>query len=177
MAQDQTNPRVAARAAMVLASLGDEQIKDIASRFEERPATVIKWRKRFAEMGIAGLQNLPRGKSGGMYGAPFQTQLRELLDQDPPDGASYWTGKLLAEALDVPLYIVTRYLHKEGIRLLDVRRSKDTIIPHAEEVSPSEASADEACQENLESSDSTHPAMQNGRRSLSGRPASSLHLR
>ncbi len=154
LAQDQANPQIAARAAMVLASLGDEQIKDIASLYDWRPATVIKWRKRFAEMGIAGLRNLPRGKSGGMYGAPFQRQLQELLEQDPPGGASYWTGKLLAEALDVPLYVVSRYLRKEGIRLLDIRH-KDIAKPHAEEISPSEDSAAEACREDLQGSDNS----------------------
>ena len=124
LANDQSNPRIALRASMVLESMGEEQIKDIASRHSWRPATIIKWRQRFSESGIAGLKNLPRGISGGMYGAPFREQLLETLGTPPPDDQLYWTGQLLAEALDVPIYIVTRYLRQEGIRLLDERRKR-----------------------------------------------------
>ncbi len=117
------NPRLATRADMVLECIRGTRIKDIADSLGERQATVIKWRDRFVEHGVEGLQNLPRGKAAGVFGEPFRERLRETVLSKPPDGHPYWTGALLAETLDVPLFAVWRYLSKDGIRLLDMRDS------------------------------------------------------
>ena len=129
LAVDLSEPRIAKRAAMVLECIKGSQVKDVAAMFSERPNTVILWRNRFAQSGISGLKNLPRGRTKDVYGEPFRNKLLSLLKEDPPDGHSYWTGALLANALDVPLDAVWRYLRNDEIHLLDYRHpQKPSII-------------------------------------------------
>ncbi len=115
--------RIAMRASLVLGCAGGDLIKDIASKYSERPNTVIKWRDRYMEDGIAGLLNAPRGSTKDVYGETFAQRLIQLLEGEPPPGKAYWTGPLLAEALGAPLDTVHRYLRKQKIRLLNYRKT------------------------------------------------------
>lgn len=122
VAEDNSNPRIAKRAKLVLACAKGDMIKDIAAMYSERPNTVLKWKRRFAESGIKGLCNAPRGKAKGVYGEVFAGRLVHLLETDPPAGETYWTGRLLAKELGAPYAAVCRYLRRENIRLLEYRR-------------------------------------------------------
>ena len=122
LAADETNPRLALRARMILECAKGQQIKDVAAMFSERPNTVILWKRRYEEAGIEGLRNAPRGSTKDVYGEPFVRRLLELLNSPPPDGRKYWTGPLLADALGTPHDTIRRYLRKKKIRLLEYRR-------------------------------------------------------
>ena len=52
--------RQALRARIVLAAAGGQSNRRIAARLGVVPNTVCKWRKRFAEQGLAGLEDRPR---------------------------------------------------------------------------------------------------------------------
>lgn len=109
--------RMAIRARMILACIEGRQIKEIAAEFNERPNTVILWRRRFDEQGIQGLYNLPRGKNAYRYGSDLKERLLSLLSESPPDGEPRWTGELLAGKLSVPAAVIWRLLRKDGIKL------------------------------------------------------------
>ena len=109
--------RIAIRARMILACIEGQQIKEIAAEFNERPNTVILWRRRFDEQGIQGLYNLPRGKNAYRYGSDLKERLLSLLSESPPDGEQRWTGELLAGKLSVPAAVIWRLLRKDGIKL------------------------------------------------------------
>lgn len=117
LSEDDTNPRVAKRAQIVLGCIEGKQIKDIAAELHERPNTVITWRRRFSEQGIRGLFNLPRGYSGNRYGADLRERIFVKLNTTPPNGGKHWTGNLLSEELGVPPDVIWRCLRKEGIKL------------------------------------------------------------
>ena len=123
--QNAEQPRIAERATLVLEFIQGSTITEIAERHSAQPNTVIKWKRRYAEQGIEGLLNLPRGSTKDVYGKDFRKRLVELVHSPPPDGAPYWTGPLLAKALDVPLYAVHVYLRKSQIRLLDLRSESE----------------------------------------------------
>lgn len=123
-AKDTSNGRVAVRAAMVLQKARGMSVRQIASALSERPSTVCKWVHRYQESGLAGLRNLPRGNSKGVYGDGFQQKLLELLNSTPPDDAPAWTYALLARQLQVSVPVVERYLRKSGIRLRDLKCSE-----------------------------------------------------
>ncbi len=132
LVEDSGNPRAAERARMVLACAKGMQIKAVAAMLSERPNTVIKWKRRYEEMGIGGLFNAPRGSAKDVYGEPFARRLRELLESTPPNGEKYWTGPLLAEALGTPDDTIRRYLRKEKIQLLEYRRHVKEDAPTSE---------------------------------------------
>lgn len=128
LAQDPTQPRLSIRAQMVLQCIEGRPIKDISADFSERPNTVIFWRDRFAEQGVEGLLNRPRGKNANQYGTNLQDRIVELIDQSPPDGHKRWTGKLLAQELGIPPDVVWRCLRKADIKLTDEHRPKFFVL-------------------------------------------------
>lgn len=121
LAADLLKPRLALRAKIILQCLEGKQIKDIATDLGERPNTVILWKNRFSDQGIPGLSNLPRGKNANRYDKAFKVKLRQLLNTEPPEGFSRWTGPLLSKYTGVPPDVIWRYLRKEGISLADIR--------------------------------------------------------
>jgi transposase len=118
-----TEQRYAERARFVLAAARGESTTAIARRYEVRPATVSKWRTRFARDRVAGLLDEPRAGRPQRYGREAEERVLAQLDEDPPSGYQTWNGPLLAEALgDVSEHQVWRILRRYGIQL-ERRRS------------------------------------------------------
>lgn len=120
LSEDESNPRIAIRARIVLGCVEGKQIKDIAAELHERPNTVITWRKRYAEQGIDGLLNLPRGYSGNRYGSDLKERILSKLSTSPPNGREHWTGNTLSDELAVPADVIWRCLRKEKIKLDEI---------------------------------------------------------
>lgn len=113
-----TERRYAERARIVLAAAKGETTQAIAQRLGVRPATVSKWRTRFATERIAGLDDAPRAGAPRHYDAKTERRVLAQLDEDPPSGYTTWNGRLLARALgDVSEHQVWRVLRKHGIQL------------------------------------------------------------
>lgn len=120
LSDDESNPRLAIRARIVLSCVEGKQIKDIAAELNERPNTVITWRKRYSEQGIDGLMNRPRGYSGNRYGSDLKDRILLKLSTSPPNGREHWTGNTLSEELGVPADVIWRCLRKDKIKLDEV---------------------------------------------------------
>jgi transposase len=96
---------------------------EIARRLAVRPGTVSKWRTRFAEEGLAGLDDAPRSGAPAVYDERTERRILARLDQPVPGGETVWTARLIAAELgDVSLDHVWRILRKHGIHL-ERRRS------------------------------------------------------
>ncbi|MBI2886571.1 MAG: helix-turn-helix domain containing protein [Chloroflexi bacterium] len=109
---------MALRARIVLAAAAGSATKEIASRLALRPATVSKWRRRFARGRLAGLRDEPRSGKPPVYGADTIRRILAQLDEPPPSGFSTWTGSLVARALgDVTPDQVWKVLRERGIQL------------------------------------------------------------
>lgn len=117
IASDNSNPRLAKRALIILRCNEGQQVKDIASELEERPNTVILWKNRFAEGGINSLINRPRGSNANKYKTDVKNQILSLLNSAPPDGAGKWTGTSISKELGIPPDVVWRFLRKEGLSI------------------------------------------------------------
>lgn len=113
-----TEQRLAFRARVVLAAAAGEGSTSIARREGVRTNTVSTWRKRFAEKGVAGLEDERRSGRRQTYGAEVERRILQKLDEPPPDGYGSWNGRLLAKELgDVPADQVWRILRRNGIQL------------------------------------------------------------
>ena len=113
-----TEQRLSLRARMVLAAGRKESTTRIARREKVRAATVSRWRRRYAQGGLRGLQDAPRPGRRRRYGEATQQRVLKQLDQPPPRGYARWNGRLLAEALvDVSPRQVWRILSRQGIQL------------------------------------------------------------
>ena len=113
-----TEHRFVQRASYILAAAEGLPTGTIASEAGVRPATVSKWRTRFAKHGLKGLQDAPRPGARRLYGRDTDKRVLTMLDEPPPRGHATWTGSLLAAALgDVPAGQVWAVLRRYGIQL------------------------------------------------------------
>ena len=113
-----TEHRYVQRAQIVLAAAQGEGTCVIAHELGCTPATVSKWRTRFAHDGLQGLQDQPRSGKPRKYGETTERRILATLDEPPPKGYATWNGRLVAEALgDVSDDQVWRVLRRHRISL------------------------------------------------------------
>jgi len=105
------------RAQIILACATGKQNQEVALSLTCSIPRVSKWRKRFAEQGLAGLDDEPRPGKPETYGKDFRDRLLTKLEEKPPEGLARWDCPTLAEALNASLHAVWRALKKEGIYL------------------------------------------------------------
>lgn len=113
-----TEQRLAQRACMVLEAAAGKTTKEVAASLQVRPATVSKWRTRFARDRLAGLTDATRSGKPATYDAITERRILAQLDEPLPTGYTTWTGELVAQALgDVSAIQVWRVLRRHGIHL------------------------------------------------------------
>jgi transposase len=105
------------RAQMILGCLAGKRVTEVARLCHTRPNTVIKWRQRFTQRGLAGLLDAPRPGAKPVYGEDFRNRVLALLEQPPPAGQACWDGPAVAVALNGSAHAVWRVLRHEGICL------------------------------------------------------------
>jgi hypothetical protein len=110
--------RFVERARIALEAATGKTTKEIAQSLKRRPATVSKWRTRFARQGVTGLSDMPRTGKRAKYDRDTERRILAQVDNAPPQGYATWTGGLLAKALgDVSPHQVWRVLRRHGIHL------------------------------------------------------------
>lgn len=110
--------RLVERARIILLASKGQSTMQIADALHTRPARVSKWRRRFLQLRLPGLQDSVRSGKPPHYDAQSERRILRQLDQAPPAGYASWSGALLAEALgDISDDEVWRVLRKHGISL------------------------------------------------------------
>src|SRR3712207_3058288 len=111
------------RARIVLLAAEGMPGKQIAATVGCAEPTVVTWRRRYAESGLAGLEDLPRPGSPSPLPEALRDRVLELTLTEPPTqyGATHWSSRLLAAALaaeGTPLShaTVARIWHRFGVR-------------------------------------------------------------
>ena len=107
------------RARIVLLAAAGRSTRSIAKEVGVQPRIVSRWRHRYADHGLEGLQDKPRPGKQPIYTKATDKRILRLLDKPPPKGFSRWTGPLLAEALgDVDVQYIWRFLRNNKIDLV-----------------------------------------------------------
>ena len=109
-----TSVRLALRARIVLLAALGLQDKDIALALEVGRIQVSRWRERYIESGLEGIErDLPRG-------APPVTmdvaRLVELTTQSKPQAATHWSTRTMAAELGVSAASVSRHWRANGLK-------------------------------------------------------------
>lgn len=113
--------RLVERARIILRSLEGKAVNAIAKELSIRPNTVIDWRRRFDEEGMAGLLDRARSGKPRQYTDEFRNRVLAALELPPPRGQAVWDGPALAHHLKASVHAVWRVLRKEGICLMRQR--------------------------------------------------------
>jgi transposase len=105
------------RAKIIMMADKGKGTNAIAAELETRPATVTKWRMRFARLGLDGLKDAPRPGQPRRYLPDDEKRVLRMLDEPPPSGYAGWNGPLLAQATKLKADFVWKVLRIHGIQL------------------------------------------------------------
>ena len=118
LAAGKTERRMAFRAEVILAVAEGLGNAAVAARLATRPATVSKWRGRFAKDRLAGLADAPRSGKPRHYQTADEKRILAALDEPPPEGHGRWDGNLLARHLSgISKHQIWRVLRRHEISL------------------------------------------------------------
>lgn len=110
-----TQPGLTLRARIVLACATGQTTAQIARSLKVTPPTVMKWRRRFAIAGLAGLADAPRpGQPRKVTDAKIQQVIARTLGQLPPN-AVRWSTRSMGKAEGLTQNAVWRIWTKFGI--------------------------------------------------------------
>jgi len=114
--------RLAQRARIVLLAAQGMQNKDIADALGVGRVQVGRWRDRYAEAGLRGIErDLPRGAPPVKVDA---ARLVELTTQTQPEAATHWSTRKMGAVLGVSASTVMRHWQANGLKPHVVRGFK-----------------------------------------------------
>ena len=117
-----TSVRLSQRARIVLLAAEGMQNLQIAEHLGIGRIQVARWRGRYAEMRLAGIErDLPRGappKKGEL------AQVVELTTQSTPQAATHWSTRKMGQVLGVSASTVMRHWQAHGLKPHIVRGFK-----------------------------------------------------
>ncbi|WP_414215217.1 IS630 family transposase [Cupriavidus necator] len=117
-----TSVRLAQRARIVLLAANGMQNKDIAEQLGVGRVQVSRWRERYAQSGLAGIErDLPRGAPPVKVDT---ARLVELTTQAKPVAATHWSTRKMAAELGVSASTIMRHWHAHGLKPHIVRGFK-----------------------------------------------------
>ncbi len=109
-----TSVRLSQRARIVLLAAQGLQNKDIAEQLGVGRVLVARWRERYIESGLEGIQrDLPRGAP------PVKVDVAKLValtTQSTPEAATHWSTRKMAAMLQVSPSTVMRHWQAHGLK-------------------------------------------------------------
>src|ERR671916_2262669 len=143
-ARDKGAPaRVVERARIVLLAAEEVPGKQIAEMVGCAEGTVVTWRGRYADHGLAGLEDLPRPGKPAQLPEELRDRVLELTLTEPPTrfGATHWSSRLLAAALagegtPISHATIARIWHRFGVQPWRAQTFKVSTHPPLEAKNP-----------------------------------------
>ena len=112
-----TAVRVMKRAKIILLAAKGEQNKTIAERLGMDRGQVSRWRRRFVEKRVAGIEkDLPRGGRKATQREQMAPVIIERTTQTKPANATHWSVRTLADTLGIDKSMVQRVWHGSGLK-------------------------------------------------------------
>jgi len=104
------------RARLILALADGLSYRDIERKLGASAPTVSKWKSRFKQGGMDGLQARNRGSRPRTATPALQAKIIRRAQQKPPDGSTHWSCRKLAEQLGISKTTVQRVLAQAKLR-------------------------------------------------------------
>jgi transposase len=112
-----TPARLVLRARIVLAAAEGKENKSIAAELNTNRPLVGKWRTRFAQSGLAGIEkDAPRGGRPSTARDAMAAKIIEWTTQKKPANATQWSCRTLAAELGTSSSMVNRVWRANGLK-------------------------------------------------------------
>ncbi len=103
-----TEQRTAMRARVILAAADGVANERIAAELGVHKMTVLLWRGRFAQAGLAGLADAPRPGRVPTYGRADRDRVIALTLEAPSDGTTHWSARRMAARTGISITTIQR---------------------------------------------------------------------
>ena len=104
------------RARLLLALAAGKSYRQIESGMQTSAATIARWRMRFEQEGLAGLEARHRGSRPRRATAAVQARVIRRVQQKPNDGSTHWSCRKLAHELGLSKSTVQRILTQARLK-------------------------------------------------------------
>jgi transposase len=104
------------RARLILAVADGMSYREIERKLGASAPTVSKWKTRFEEKGIEGLQGRHQGSKPRRATPAIQARIIRRAQQKPADGSTHWSCRKLSDDLGVSKSTVQRVLAQAKLR-------------------------------------------------------------
>jgi transposase len=122
------------RARMTLLAADGMSNKEVAAEMGVKAHTVGRWRSRFAELRLAGIEkDLPRGGRPRTQRERLESKIIRKTTQETPKNATHWSTRTLAKELGVTQSMIHRVWKANGLKPHLIRTFKLSRDPHFEE--------------------------------------------
>ena len=109
--------RMVERARIVLLAAAGKQDREIAAALSITAHKAARWRNRFLDLGIAGLEkDAPRAGRTPRISAAQVKQVIHKTTQEKPANATHWSTRTMAAAVNLSPATVRRIWHKHGLK-------------------------------------------------------------
>ena len=126
------------RARIILQYMEGWKIADIAKANKVSMTTVMRWKNRYLEAGVDGLEEQSRSGRPACYGQEFKAAVLAKPEDAPPAGFSQWDGALLASETGYSKHAIWRFLRSQRIRLARKRSwrvsTDPEFVPKADDI-------------------------------------------
>src|SRR5215467_3029526 len=96
------------RARLMLALADGQSYRHIMTTLGTTAPTISRWKQRFEEDGVNGLNPRHKGSQPRVADAAVQARIARKTQQKPPDGSTHWSCRKMAEVLGVSKSTVQR---------------------------------------------------------------------
>jgi len=109
--------RVVERSRIMLLAAAGKQDKEIAGSLHMTPKKVSRWRKRFLQLGLAGLaKDAPRPGRTPKIDARLIKRVINMTTRQKPAKATHWSTRTMAEAAGISEASVRRIWRAHGLK-------------------------------------------------------------
>src|SRR5438105_1880842 len=104
------------RAKLILMLAEGASFNTIKRRLQTSAPTIIRWKQRFLESGLDGLDTYHPGQQAAVLTPALRARILSATRKKPRDGSTHWSCRKLAAALGVSKDAVHRVWKEAGIK-------------------------------------------------------------
>ncbi len=89
---------------------------EIGEQLRVPPSTISRWKRRYQEEGLLGLETIHPGQPPSKLTAALRARVLERTRQAPPDGSTHWSLRKMASAMQVSKNLIARIWQEADLK-------------------------------------------------------------